>query len=54
VQHSLSQSLMIAPMSEFWESNQQLLSVDEGKFGMQDLDLKDRIVVCKEIRSDYI
>jgi N-acetylglutamate synthase-like GNAT family acetyltransferase len=54
VQHSLSQSLMIAPMNEFWESNQQLLSVDEGKFGMQDLDLKDRIVVCKEIRPDYI
>jgi hypothetical protein len=29
------------------ESNQQLVSVDEAKFGNANLDLKDRIIVCR-------
>jgi hypothetical protein len=50
VQHSLSSKLSIATWSDFMESNQQLVSVDEGKYGQKDLDLKGRIIVCAGIR----
>jgi hypothetical protein len=50
VQHSLSSKLSIATWSDFMESNQQLVSVDESKYGQKDLDLKGRIIVCREIR----
>jgi hypothetical protein len=50
VQHSLSSKLSIAPWSDFMESNQQLVSVDEGKFGLKDLNLKDRIIICRGFR----
>jgi hypothetical protein len=50
VQHSLSSKLSIATWSDFLESNQQLVSVDEGKYGQKDLDLKGRIIVCEGIR----
>jgi hypothetical protein len=47
VQHGLSSNLSIAPWSDFMESNQQLVSVDEAKFGNAHLDLRDRIIVCR-------
>ncbi len=50
VQHSLSSKLSIATWSDFMESNQQLVSVDEGKFGRKDLNLKDRIIICRGFR----
>jgi hypothetical protein len=52
VQHSLSSKLSIARWSDFLLSNQQLDSMDQGKFGEQDLDLKYRIIHCKGMRPD--
>jgi hypothetical protein len=52
VQHSLSSKLSIASWSDFMESNQQLVSVDEGKFGQKNLDLRDRIIVCRTLRPN--
>ena len=48
VQHSLSIKLSIAPWLRFLQSNQQLVSVDERKFGhIMDLNLKDRVLICR-------
>ena len=53
VQHSLSQSWAIASWKTFLESNQQLISVNERKFGsQQQLNLKDHILLCKGILGD--
>lgn len=49
VQHSLSSNLAIAPWPDFIESNQQLVSMNEAKFGNTTLDLRDRIIVCKRL-----
>lgn len=49
VQQSLSQKLTIAPWSDFFESNQQLATMDESKFKLSDgaaLNLLDCLVVC--------
>lgn len=46
VQHSLSSKLSIAPFNMFWKSNQQLDAVNEEKFGIQEVDLKGRLLVC--------
>ena len=51
VQHSLSSKLSIASWSDFMESNQQLVSVDEEKFGRTNLDLKNRIIKCRNLRT---
>ncbi len=47
VQHSLSPKLSIARWSEFAESNQQLTTIDQEKYGTGDLDLKDRIIILR-------
>ena len=52
VQHSLSSQLSIAPWNDFLHSNQQLDIVHQTKFGIQDLDLKNRIICCRGMRSD--
>ena len=46
VQHSLSPALSIARFCDFLDSNGQLVEVDDRKFDTNDLDLKDRIIVC--------
>ncbi|KAL7562304.1 hypothetical protein ACA910_014521 [Epithemia clementina (nom. ined.)] len=55
VQHSLSRTLSMASWTELMESNQQLVSVDERKFGHKaaaGLDLKNHILVCKMMRNN--
>ena len=47
VQHSLSRILAIAPWSEFYESNQQLTTVDRTKYKVPHLNLRDCMIVCK-------
>jgi GNAT superfamily N-acetyltransferase len=49
VQHSLSAKLAIASWSEFFDSNQQLETIDEKKYRLPDkssLNLRDRLLVC--------
>jgi N-acetylglutamate synthase-like GNAT family acetyltransferase len=52
VQHSLSSQLSIAYFQDFVDSNLQLEIVDHSKFGVQRMDLKNRIILCRGIRSD--
>ena len=52
VQHSLSPKLSIAPWSEFVSSNQQLDRVDDKKFQVLDMDLKDRIILLRGLLPD--
>jgi len=47
LQHGLSPRLSIARFKDFLDSNLQLLNVDSSKFGAKNLDLKDRIVLCR-------
>lgn len=47
VQHSLSPKLSIAPWFAFVSSNQQLDTVDDNKFQVWDLDLKNRIILLR-------
>jgi predicted GNAT family acetyltransferase len=49
VQHSLSPKLSVAPLSAFVSSNQQLDTADDNKFEVQELDLKDRIILLRGI-----
>jgi len=46
VQHSLSKKLAIATWAEFFQSNQQLFTVDTTKYKVQSLHLRDCVIVC--------
>jgi len=46
VQHSLSRKLAIASWSDFYNSNQQLLTVDDSKYRVENLNLRDCLIVC--------
>eukprot|EP00980_Cylindrotheca_fusiformis_P019253 scaffold6572_cov106-Cylindrotheca_fusiformis.AAC.5 len=54
VQQSLSSNLSIASWSDFMESNDQLVCVDETKFGSTTLDLRDRIIVCRRLHPHVL
>ena len=46
VQHSLSKKLAIATWADFFQSNQQLFTVDTTKYQAQSLHLRDCVIVC--------
>ena len=52
LQHSLSKKLSVACLNDFLDSNLQLETVDCSKFGTKHLDLKNRIILCRGVRSD--